>query len=82
MSDEKAPGGQPENPVLEQPGQGPPAPEGERPRRRRTVRRRGGYTPRGPEATAMALPPSSVTVSDPPPTPEPRGDVSDLEADQ
>lgn len=44
------------------------APQPEQPpvRRRRTVRRRGGYMATGSVATAMGVPPTSVTISDHP----------------
>uniref|UniRef100_A0AAU2VDE6 Uncharacterized protein n=1 Tax=Streptomyces sp. NBC_00003 TaxID=2903608 RepID=A0AAU2VDE6_9ACTN len=54
---------------------GPEAPPA---RRRRAVRRRGGYMPTGLLATEMAVPPASVTMSDEPAVPAPETqDVDD-----
>ena len=51
-------------------------------RRRRTVRRRGGYTPTGQLAMDMAVPPASVTISDQPAVPAPEAqDTDDQGAD-
>jgi hypothetical protein len=92
MSDEAAQGRHPDGSAQQGGGAGQDgsAPEGSKTpeaapaRRRRTVRRRGGYTPGGPVATAMASPPPSMTVCEPPATPVPEaqdGGMSDQEAD-
>jgi len=56
-----------------------PQPEEPPARRRRTVRRRGGYMATGPVATAMGVPPASVTTSDQPAVPAPEAQDADDE---
>ncbi|MEV6544220.1 hypothetical protein [Streptomyces sp. NPDC051665] len=73
MSDETAEAGRTQEKEQQGKGQEEGAPRAEVPpaRRRRTVRRRGGYMAKGSLATDLPAPPPSMTITDSPAVPAP-----------